>query len=320
MALRTGVRQHAGERQRGKSAELGMHWSVLVAFAVVYVVWGSTYLAIRFAVESIPPLIMSGTRFLAAGGALYLWRMPRHRRATLAQWKGAIVTGLFLIAASYGLVSWAELTVPSGIVAVMTALTPLWMVVIPWLMRSAARPPALVLGGIAVGLAAQALLFGIGDVEAGRTSIDPWGLGAVLLAGVSWAFGSLRARRADLPDDPFLSSAMQMLAGGLVLVLAGLAAGEGARFSLAAVTSRSWLAWLYLVVAGSMVAYSAYLYLLRATSPARASTYAYVNPIVAVALGWLLAAEPVGWRTVVSMGLTLVAVLAINAGSAPGDA
>jgi drug/metabolite transporter (DMT)-like permease len=315
MALRADLRQHADPRPHEKAAGLGMPWGVLLAFAIVYVVWGSTYLAIRFAVESIPPLIMSGTRFLAAGGALYLWQMPRGRRATLAQWKGAIVTGLFLIAASYGLVSWAELTVPSGVVAVVTALTPLWMVMIPWLVRATPRPPALVLGGIAIGLAAQALLFGIGDVGGGSNTIDPWGLGAVLLAGVCWAYGSLRARKADLPDDPFLSSAMQMLSGGLVLVAVGLAAGEGASFSLAAVTTRSWLAWIYLVVAGSMVAYSAYLYLLRTTTPARASTYAYVNPIVAVALGWLLAAETVGLRTVAAMGLTLIAVLGISRGT-----
>jgi drug/metabolite transporter (DMT)-like permease len=330
MALRVHDRQQTGERENPLG--IGTSAGVLLAFAIVYLVWGSTYLAIRFAVESIPPLLMAGTRFLAAGGALYAWCVMRGawrrdadsagarwpiQRPNAAQWQGATLTGLYLIAAAYGLVSWAELTVPSGIVAVVTATTPLWMVVIPWAARRTARPPALVLGGVALGLFAQALLFGIGG-NAVHKSIDPWGLGAVLLAGVAWALGSLRAREADLPDDPFLSSAMQMLTGGAVLVVVGLLVGEGARFSLAAVTPRSWLAWLYLVVAGSMVAYSAYLYLLKATSPARASTYAYVNPIVAVWLGWLLAAEPIGWRTVASMGLTLVAVLGINRGAVEG--
>ncbi|MFL5520703.1 MAG: EamA family transporter [Gemmatimonadales bacterium] len=297
-------------------------WPTLLAFAIVYLVWGSTYLAIRFAVESIPPLIMSGTRFLAAGGALYAWCIVDSRRGggldagerspTRAQWKGAAVTGLFLIAASYGLVSWAELTVPSGIVALITAMTPLWMVLFSSI-AVARRPSALVIAGIAIGLVAQALLFGVGSGDHGR--VDPWGLGAVLLAGICWAVGSIRARKADLPDDAFLGSAMQMLTGGAMLVVLGLLAGEGAHFTLADVSRRSALAWVYLVVAGSMIAYSAYLYLLRATTPARASTYAYVNPIVAVFLGWLLAGEPFGPRTVAAMGLTLVAVLAINLGA-----
>jgi drug/metabolite transporter (DMT)-like permease len=291
-------------------------WPTLLAFAIVYLVWGSTYLAIRFAVETIPPLIMSGTRFLAAGGALYLWcrlRGDKSSSPTSAQWKGAAMTGLFLIAASYGLVSWAELTVPSGIVALITAMTPLWMVLFSSI-AIARRPSALVIAGIAIGLGAQALLFGVGSADQAR--IDPWGLGAVLLAGVSWAIGSLRARKSDLPADAFLGSAMQMLTGGAVLVVLGLFAGEGAHFTLADVSRRSALAWVYLVVAGSMIAYSAYLYLLKATTPARASTYAYVNPIVAVFLGWLLAGEPFGPRTVAAMGLTLVAVLAINLGAA----
>ena len=296
-----------GERQR---------WVLVAAFAIVYLVWGSTYLAIRFAVETITPLVMSGTRFLAAGGALYLWclmRDGRTSRPTPRQWQAATVTGLFLIAASYGLVSWAELTVPSGIVALITAMTPLWMVLFSSI-AAARRPTALVIAGIVIGLGAQALLFGVGSAD--HTRIDPWGLGAVLLAGVSWGLGSLRARKADLPADAFLGSAMQMLTGGAMLVVHGLHAGEGAHFTLGDVSRRSALAWVYLVVAGSMVAYSAYLYLLKATTPARASTYAYVNPIVAVFLGWLLAGEPFGPRTVAAMALTLVAVLAINLGAA----
>lgn len=310
-------------RESDRATRRGAPWALVAAFAIVYLVWGSTYLAIRFAVETIPPLIMSGTRFLAAGGALYAWCTLRARRerspdagarsATRAQWQAAFVTGLFLIAASYGLVSWAELTVPSGIVALITAMTPLWMVLFSSI-AAARRPTALVIAGIVIGLGAQALLFGVGS--AGHTRIDPWGLGAVLLAGISWAIGSLRSRRADLPADAFLGSAMQMLTGGATLILVGFLAGEGTHFTLGDVTPRSALAWIYLVVAGSMIAYSAYLYLLKATTPARASTYAYVNPIVAVFLGWLLAGEPFGVRTVAAMGLTLVAVLAINLGAA----
>ena len=298
-------------------------WRLLLAFAVVYLVWGSTYLAIRFAVETLPPLLMAGTRFLVAGGVLYAWhvagagRSAGARRATRAQWKSATITALFLISASYGLVSWAEETVPSGVVAVVAATTPLWMVIIPWFAKGERRPPTLVLAGVALGLAAQGLLFDVGALD--RATIDPWRLGAVFLASISWAIGSLRARDADQPADPFLGSSMQMLTGGLVLVIVGILFGEAARFSLEGVTLRSALAWAYLVVAGSMVAYSAYLYVLTATSPARASTYAYVNPIVAVALGWLFAGEAIGWRTVVAIGLTLLAVLAIDWGAAKSD-
>ena len=292
-------------------------WRVVLAFAIVYIVWGSTYLAIRFAVESIPPLLMAGTRFLVAGGLLYAWWAVKAGRssvsATRAQLKSAFITALFLISASYGLVSWAELTVPSGIVALVTAMTPLWMVVIPSFARGARRPSALVFAGVALGLVAQALLFGVGSID--RTRTDPWGLSAVVLASICWAIGSLRARRADLPNDAVLSSAMQMLTGGALLVIAALLVGEVTRFSIGSMTVRSLLAWAYLVVAGSVIAYSAYIYLLKVTSPARASTNAYVNPIVAIVLGWLLAGEPIGWRTVIAMVLTLLAVLAINRGS-----
>jgi drug/metabolite transporter (DMT)-like permease len=337
MASRLDERQHASgayttepsELQRARATRGSAPWLLVGAFAVVYLVWGSTYLAIRFAVETIPPLLMAGTRFLAAGGALYLWCVLRGRTradadagghgatraymGTRAQWQAATITGLFLIAASYGLVSWAELTVPSGVVALITAMTPLWMVLFSSL-AAARRPTALVIAGVAIGLAAQALLFGVGSTD--QTRLDPWGLGAVLLAGISWALGSLRSRKADLPADAFLGSAMQMLTGGTVLVALGLLAGEGAHFTLGDISRRSALAWVYLVVAGSMIAYSAYLYLLKSTTAARASTYAYVNPIVAVFLGWLLAGEPFGPRTIAAMALTLVAVLAINYGGA----
>jgi drug/metabolite transporter (DMT)-like permease len=294
---------------------------VLLAFAILYIVWGSTYLAIRWAVESIPPLLMVGSRFLVAGALLYAWQLAANARRgaqirpTRAEWRRETIIALLLITTAYGLVAWAELTVPSGIVAMFAATTPLWMVVLPSFAPGGNRLSALVPGGVAVGIAGQALLLAPGSL-AGK-SVDPLGAAAVVVASIAWAIGSLRARRPPESRDPLLSSAMQMLVGGAVLVVLGLVLGEGAHLHLAEITTRSFLSWVYLVVAGSVVAYTAYVWLLGVTSPARVSTYAYVNPIVAVALGWLVAAEPVGAKTLAASALILVAVLAINLGS-PG--
>jgi drug/metabolite transporter (DMT)-like permease len=292
---------------------------LVVAFAILYLVWGSTYLAIRYAIETMPPLLMVGTRFLAAGVLLYGWQMARARRsgrrltATLAEWRREAIIALLLISAAYGLVAWAELTVPSGIVALLAATTPLWMVVLPSFMNGRQRPTALALGGVALGIVGQALLLAPGSL-AGQT-VNPLGAAAVVLASIAWAVGSLQSRRPPQPRDTLLASAMQMLVGGAVLVVFGLLVGEGAHVRLDAISWRSFWSWLYLVVAGSVVAYTAYVWALGKTSAARVSTYAYVNPVVAIALGWLLAREPVGARTLVASALILVAVLAINLGT-----
>ena len=293
---------------------------LVLAFAILYLVWGSTYLAIRYAIETMPPILMVGTRFLAAGVLLFGWLMLRPRpdggRRSLpsgAEWRRETLIALMLISAAYGLVAWAELTVPSGVVALLAGTTPLWMVVLPSFRNGRQRPTALALGGVALGIVGQALLLAPGSL-AGQT-VDPLGAGAVVLASVAWAVGSLRTRRPPQPTDTLLASAMQMLVGGAALVVLGLLVGEGARVQLDAVSWRSFTAWLYLVVAGSVVAYTAYVWLLGRVSPARVSTYAYVNPLVAIALGWFLAHEPVGARTLLASGLILVAVLAINLGS-----
>jgi len=293
---------------------------LVLAFAILYLVWGSTYLAIRYAIETMPPILMVGTRFLAAGVLLFGWLMLRPRpdggRRSLpsgTEWRRETLIALMLISAAYGLVAWAELTVPSGVVALLAGTTPLWMVVLPSFRNGRQRPTALALGGVALGIVGQALLLAPGSL-AGQT-VDPLGAGAVVLASVAWAAGSLRTRRPPQPTDTLLASAMQMLVGGAALVVLGLLVGEGARVQLDAVSWRSFTAWLYLVVAGSVVAYTAYVWLLGRVSPARVSTYAYVNPLVAIALGWFLAHEPVGARTLLASGLILVAVLAINLGS-----
>jgi drug/metabolite transporter (DMT)-like permease len=292
---------------------------VLVAFAILYLVWGSTYLAIRYAIETMPPVLMVGTRFLAAGAILYLWqvisasRRGDRIRPTLAEWRRETIIALLLISTSYGLVAWAELTVPSGIVALLAATTPLWMVVLPSFFNGRQRPSALALGGVALGIVGQALLLAPGSL-AGQT-VNPLGAAAVVVASIAWAVGSLQSRRPPQPRNTLVASAMQMLVGGAVLVVLGILIGEGAQVRLDAISWRSFSAWLYLVIAGSVIAYTAYVWLLGKTSPARVSTYAYVNPVVAIALGWFLAGEPVGMRTLVASALILVAVLAINMGS-----
>jgi drug/metabolite transporter (DMT)-like permease len=292
---------------------------VVAAFAILYLVWGSTYLAIRYAIETMPPVLMVGTRFLAAGAILYLWqvisasRRGDRIRPTLAEWRRETIIALLLISTSYGLVAWAELTVPSGIVALLAATTPLWMVVLPSFFNGRQRPSALALGGVALGIVGQALLLAPGSL-AGQT-VNPLGAAAVVVASIAWAVGSLQSRRPPQPRNTLVASAMQMLVGGAVLVVLGILIGEGAQVRLDAISWRSFSAWLYLVIAGSVIAYTAYVWLLGKTSPARVSTYAYVNPVVAIALGWFLAGEPVGMRTLVASALILVAVLAINMGS-----
>jgi drug/metabolite transporter (DMT)-like permease len=284
-------------------------WLVIAAFAAIYLIWGSTYLAIRFAIETLPPLIMAGVRFLIAGGLLYGWtRLSGTPRPTAVNWKAAGLVGALLLGGN-GAVTWAEQWVPSGLAALLIATVPLWMVLLAWL-RGGERPTAGVAGGLALGLAGIILLIGPGELLGG-SHIDPVGALAILLGSVSWAAGSLYARRAPMPRAPLLGTGMEMLAGGALLLLAGFATGEGAQLHLEALSLRSALAFGYLVVFGSIVAFSAYVWLLRVVSPARVSTYSYVNPVVAVFLGWALASEPITPLTLVAAAVIVTAVALI---------
>jgi drug/metabolite transporter (DMT)-like permease len=293
-------------------------WLIIAAFAAIYVIWGSTYLGIRFAIETLPPLIMAGTRFLIAGALVYGWMRVRGTpRPTGTNWRAAALVGGLLLA-SNGAVTWAEQWVPSGLAALLIATVPLWMVLLAWL-RGGARPTAGVAAGLALGLAGIVLLVGPGELLGG-SHLDPVGAGAILLGSVSWAAGSLYARKAPMPASPLLGTGMEMLAGGTVLLLVGLATGEGAQLHLEALSLRSALALGYLIVFGSIVAFSAYVWLLRVVSPARASTYAYVNPGVAVFLGWALASEPITPLTLVAAAVIVTAVALIVMQQARGRA
>lgn len=283
-----------------------------LAFAAVYVIWGSTYLAIRFAIETLPPLLMAGVRFLTAGALLYVWaRLRGAPRPTPAQWRAASVVGGLLLLCGNGGVVLAEQWVPSGLAALLVAVVPLWMVLVDWLWGAGDRPTPRVVLGVAVGFGGVALLVGSPGVGGGGRQELLGGI-IVVVAAFFWALGSIYSRYAPAPPRPRLWVATQMLAGGALLLLAGVGAGELSRLDLGSVSLRSVLALLYLMAFGSIVAYSAYIWLLGVSTPARVGTYAYVNPMVALLLGWALAAEPLTFRSLLAAVIIIGAVVVIN--------
>jgi drug/metabolite transporter (DMT)-like permease len=281
---------------------------LVTAFAIVYVVWGSTYLAIHYAIQTIPPLLMAAARFLAAGGILYAWYLARGgERPTALQWRNTAVIGTLLLLGGNGAVVWAELTVPSGTAALIVAIVPLWMVVLDWLRPGGKRPATGVLVGVAAGLVGMVVLVGPESLHGGGP-VDIRGAIALVLGSLSWAAGSLFARHNELARSGVATSAMEMLAGGVGCLVVGLAVGEGRALHLAAVSRASLAGYLYLVVFGSIIAYSAYSWMVQHAAPAAVGTYAYVNPIVAVFLGWLIAGEPVTPRTLLGAAIIVAAV------------
>lgn len=284
--------------------------AVITAFAALYIIWGSTYLAIRVAIETLPPFLMAGVRFLIAGAVLYGWSMLRSpQRPSRAEWKAAAIIGTLLLMGGNGAVVWAEQVVPSGVTALLVAIVPAWFVLLNWLWRKGGRPRGRTVAGLTLGFAGSALLIGPGALGAGE-GVNPIGAAVLMVGCVAWAVGSIYSKNAPQPS-PFLATGMQMLAGGSVLLLAGLLTGEPARLDLGAVSGRSLLGFAYLIVFGAIIGFSAYIWLLRYVHPARVSTYAYVNPIVAVVLGWAVAGEPITARmgvaaAVILGGVTLV--------------
>lgn len=283
---------------------------LVAAFAAVYLIWGSTYLAIRFAIETMPPHLMAAARFLVAGGLLYAWARWRGApRPTLANWRAAAVVGGFLLLGGNGAVVWAETRVPSGLTALLVAMVPIWMLVLEMIPRLGGKKPrAAVVAGIVLGLAGLAVLVAPGRL-AGR--VDPVGAGVLLLGCLSWAFGSLYSRGAALPKSGFLAAAMEMVAGGALLAVFGLATGQAGRVDVSAVSAQSLFSLAYLIVFGSLIGFTAYIWLLDRTTSARVSTYAYVNPVVAVLLGWVFAGEPMTLRTIIAAAVIIGAVVLI---------
>ncbi len=285
-------------------------WRLVLAFALVYVIWGSTYLAIRFAIETVPPLLMAGLRYLIAGGILYVWARlrgePHPRRAELLP---MVIIGAALFLGGNGGVVTAEQWVPSGITALMVASEPFWVIVLNWLRPRGEAPTGRVVLGLALGFAGVFFL-----VSPFHSGVGVELRGALILLGgtLCWASGSLYSRTARLPKTPWMSVAGQMLSGGALLVVAASATGEWSRLDLAAVSTKSVLAITYLIVFGALVAFSAYAWILRVAHPAAASTYAFVNPLVAVILGWLFAGEEITSTTLAAGGLILAGVVLIT--------
>lgn len=286
-------------------------WLVVAAFLVVYFVWGSTYLGIRFAIETIPPFLMAGTRFLLAGAILYvLTRRSQVGGISRENWFAAGAVGLLMLLGGNGLVTWAEQYIASGHAALLIATVPLFVVAFDWLLYRAARPTPLAAAGLLLGLGGVYLLMGPSSIAGER--LHPLGAGITLLASMFWSLGSLHSRGARLPRSPFLATSLEMIVAGAAMILLGTALGEWRGFDIAAVSLKSALALLYLSLFGSILALTAYTWLLRVTSAARVSTYAYVNPIVAMVLGALLAEEAMTPRVVVAAGIILASVAMIS--------
>jgi drug/metabolite transporter (DMT)-like permease len=292
---------------------------LVIAFLAVYLIWGSTYLVIRFAIETLPPFFMAGARNAIAGVLLFAWTWLRGApRPRLIHWREAAIVGGLMLLGGNGAVVWSEQHIPSGMVALMVATTPLWFVVLEALRPGGTKPGLQTIAGVVLGLAGVWLLAGTGR-QIGGERFDLFGVGVVLFAALSWSAGSLYSRQARLPADPIQGIAMEMLAGGGFLLLAAAATGEWARLDLNALSLRSGLSLLYLVVLGSMVAFTAYLWLLRHTTPARAATYAYVNPVVAVLLGWAFAGKPVTVQTLLAAAVIVAGVAIITTASSPAS-
>ena len=282
------------------------------AFGALYFIWGSTYLAIQVAIETIPPFLMAGVRFVIAGTLLLSWVKVRGGPPPApGEWRQAWITGGLLLAGGNGALVWAEQWIPSGLAALLVASVPLWMVLVDWLWGEGGRPTPGLVAGLVWGL------FGVGVLVAGQGMgpagpLGVWAALVVLGGSVSWAFGSILSRYGPPASSPRGGIARQMLAGGFLLLGMAVVTGEGGRFQPSGISVASLAALAYLVVFGSLVAFSAYIWLLRASTPARVATYAYVNPAVALFLGWALAGEPLGARTLVASAIVLSAVMWIT--------
>ena len=297
-----------------------MRARLIAAFVAVYVIWGSTYLAIRFAVQTLPPLLMASARFVIAGLIVLLWARFRDGEAwpSRGEWRVGWISGALLLLGGNGGVSWAEQRVPSGIAALLVAVVPIFMVLLEWLRPGGKRPSAAVFAGVGLGLVGLALLVGPGALRGGGRA-DTVGALVLVLASLSWAAGSLYTKFAPKTASGTKSTGTQMLAGGLALLLAAIVAGEPTRLDLAHASTSSLVAFLYLLTFGSLIGFTAYVYLLAHTSAAKASTYAYVNPVVAVFLGWAIGHEAVTSREMVAAAVILagVAIITVTRDAAP---
>lgn len=289
-----------------------MKTKIWIALIALYIVWGSTYLAIRFAVETIPPFMHAAMRFLISGLILVLWRRAAgDEMPTRVQWKSVAIIGTLLLLGGNGLVSFAEQRIASGVAALIVGTTPLWLVLIEALRPNGVKPTWLSIVGLIVGFGGIYLLVGPSELTGGL-QFDTLGTIAVLVASFLWASGSIYSRSADIPKSALMTTGAEMLAGSVPLFVVSLALGEWSGFNVAQVSTESWLGLIYLITFGSMVGFVAYIWLLQNAPISLVATYAYVNPLVAVLLGAWLASEPITPRTLAAAGIIIGAVIFIN--------
>ena len=287
-------------------------WKILLAFAIIYFVWGSTFLAIRVGVREVPPFLLAAIRFLIAGVALYGWMVLQGERSpSRRQWFSALLLAFLIFVMDYGLLFWAELRVPSGLAAVMMATIPAFMALSEIIFLRTQRLTLRLGLALLIGIAGVAVLVSR-SFNLGGSPIDTAGAIALIVASMSWSVASVLTRKLPLPASKVMSSGAQMLAGGVLLTLAAAALGEFRHFQPAAVSGAAWFSLLYLIVAGSIVGFTAYVWLLHRESPTKVGTYAYVNPVVAVLFGYFFGGEPLGLRTVLGTLFVLIGVVVIT--------
>jgi drug/metabolite transporter (DMT)-like permease len=287
-------------------------WQTLLAFAIIYFVWGSTFLAIRVGVREVPPFLLAAMRFLVAGLVLYGWMVARGEPSpSRRQWMSATLLALLIFVFDYGLLFWAEQRVPSGIAAVMMATIPVFMALSEIIFLRTQRLTVRLALALLVGIGGVAVLMSR-SLNLGTAPIDTVGAVALIFAAMSWSVASILPRKLELPASKVMSSGAQMLAGGVLLTIAAGALGEFGRFHPSAVSPAAWFSLLYLIVAGSIIGFTAYVWLLHHESPTKVGTYAYVNPVVAVLFGYFLGGEALGLRTILGTLFVLISVLVIT--------
>jgi drug/metabolite transporter (DMT)-like permease len=287
-------------------------WKTLLAFAIIYFVWGSTFLAIRIGVEEVPPFLLAALRFFVAGLVLYLWMLAKGERSpTLREWRSVVVLASLIFVLDYGLLFWSEQRIPSGLTAVMLATIPAFMALSEIIFLRTQKLTVRLAVALLIGILGVAVLVSRA-LKLGGAPIDRAGALALMIAAVTWSIASALTRKLHLPESKVMSSGTQMLAGGILLAIVAAALGEFRRFHPAAVSRGAWIALLYLIVAGSIIGFTAYVWLIHHESPTRVGTYAYVNPVVAVVLGYFFAGEALGTRTIVGTLCVLVSVIVIT--------
>jgi drug/metabolite transporter (DMT)-like permease len=287
-------------------------WKTLLAFGIIYFVWGSTFLAIRIGVREVPPFLLAGMRFLIAGFVLFGWTMARRERLPSGrQWASVFLLALLIFGLDYGLLFWAEQRVPSGLAAVMLAMIPAFMALSEIVFLKTQRLTARLGLALLIGLGGVAVLVSRSP-DLGGQPIDTLGAAALIFASINWSIASALSRKLPLPASKVMSSGTQMLVGGVFLFLASAALGEFRDFHPSAVSRGAWLSLLYLIVAGSIIGFTAYVWLLHHESPTKVGTYAYVNPLVAVLIGYFLGGEALGLRTILGTLFVLISVVVIT--------